>query len=79
MKIPPTEKNKQKTQTKTAKEKEKTQELENLYTYRAGSSCGLYSMGEEFWESLGEKITLIPEKEKPNIIKQPPKNENKKP
>lgn len=69
---------KPKTQTETAKEKEKMEVLENLYIFRAGSSCGLYCMGEEFWENLGEKITLISEKVKPEIIKRPPKNENKK-
>nr|MDO8081179.1 hypothetical protein [Candidatus Freyarchaeota archaeon] len=66
MKTTPTEKDnpKTKTQTETEKEKEKMEELENLYTFRAGASCGLYSMGEEFWENLGEKINPAPEKEK---------------
>lgn len=61
MKTPPTEKNKQKTQTKTAKRKEKREGFIS-YTFGADSSCGLYAMGEEFWENLGEKITRFPEK-----------------
>ena len=72
MKTAATEKNNKKpkpqiqTQTETEKEteKEKTEGLENLYTFRAGSSCGLYSIGEEFWENLGEKINPKQEKEK---------------
>jgi hypothetical protein len=38
--------------------------LENLYTFRAGASCGLYSVGEEYWEKLAEKINPNPTKEK---------------
>jgi hypothetical protein len=73
MKTVATEKNNKKpkpqiqTETDTEKEKETEKEkmegLENLYTFRAGSSCGLYSIGEEFWESLVEKINPNPEKQ----------------
>jgi hypothetical protein len=55
-----------KTQTQTSLEKDaqKMEGLENLYTFRAGASCGLYSVGEEYWEKLAEKINPNPTKEK---------------
>lgn len=55
-----------KTQTQTSPEKDtqKMEGLENLYTFRAGSSCGLYSVGEEYWEKIAEKINPSPTKEK---------------
>ncbi|MEM3562421.1 MAG: hypothetical protein QXS27_01595 [Candidatus Jordarchaeaceae archaeon] len=55
-----------KTQTQTSPEKDtqKMEGLENLYTFRAGASCGLYSVGEEYWEKIAEKINPNPTKEK---------------
>ncbi len=69
MKTTPIEKNNQKPKTQTqslteTEKEEKMEDPENLYSFRAGASCGLYSMGEEFWENLGEKINPKPEKEK---------------
>lgn len=83
MKTTPAEKNKQKPKTRvqkeTDKEKAEMEGLENLYTFQAGASCGLYSMGDEFWENLGEKINPTNEKEKTKDHKPTTKNENKNP
>ncbi|MGQ9721879.1 MAG: hypothetical protein ACUVXA_11225 [Candidatus Jordarchaeum sp.] len=51
------------TEKETEKEKENIAGLENLYSFRAGASCGLYSMGEEYWEKIAEKINPNPQKE----------------
>jgi len=54
VKVTQKEKAEQKSETKTSE----IEGLENLYAFKAGASCGLYSMGEEFWENLGEKIPM---------------------
>lgn len=58
------QKQNQKSKTQIETEKEKNETLENLYAFKAGASCGLYSMDQEFWENLGEKTNPTQEKQK---------------
>ncbi len=52
------------TEAETETEAEKNEALENLYTFKAGASCGLYTMDQEFWENLGEKTNTTQQKQK---------------
>ncbi|MFB0562080.1 MAG: hypothetical protein ACETWM_12825 [Candidatus Lokiarchaeia archaeon] len=49
---------------KTQTEEGIDETIENLYAFKAGASCGLYSMDQEFWENLGEKANPTQEKTK---------------
>lgn len=54
----------QKPEAEAETEAEKNEALENLYAFKVGASCGLYSMDQEFWENLGEKTNTTQQKQK---------------